>query len=140
MNVVLAVKATVDTGKIPSVDPATVSKGKEALAPILGNPMLWAGLIVFGLLALYLSSRTSRTVKLVALGILALLAVGWDSQRGVLTAAAGSKAAADQWLMTGLGIGGAWALLRGPSGRTAGPGGPQSAGRRGLFARVRRGR
>lgn len=138
MSMVLAVRATLDSGKIPGLPPATVDKGKEALAPVLGNPLLWVGLVVFVLLGLYLSGRTSRLVKLVALGIMALLLVGWDSQQGVLKAAAGSQAAADQWLLTGLAIGAAVALLRGPKGKTAAPGGSPSGGRRGFLKRGRR--
>lgn len=110
----LAAQHVITTPGLPKVDTTGL---KHGLAPILGNPLLWVGLFVFLLLGLYLSSRTSRTVKLVALGIMALLLVGWDSQQGVLKAAAGSQAAADQWLMTGLGIGAAVAILRGPKGR-----------------------
>lgn len=138
MNMVLAVRATLDSGKIPGLPPATVDKGKEALAPVLGNPLLWVGLFGLVLLGLYFSGRTSRVVKLVALGIMALLVIGWDSDRGVLTAAMGSKQGADNALMTVLAIGAAWALLRGPRGKVAAPGGSPVGGRRGFFRRGRR--
>jgi hypothetical protein len=131
----LAAQHVVNTPELPKVDTTGL---KHGLAPILGNPLLWVGLFVFLLLGLYLSGKTSRLVKLVALGIMALLVVGWDSQQGVLRAAAGSQAAADQWLLTGLAVGAAVALLRGPKGRTAVPGGSPSGGRRGFLKRGRR--
>lgn len=111
----LAVKATVDTDKLPGLPDGA----KDALAPILGTPLFWWGLFGLILLGLYLSGRTNRLTKLIALGAMALIVVGWDSQRGVLTAAMGSQDGANTALLVVLVVGGLWAVFRGPSGRTA---------------------
>lgn len=111
MGAILARTVTVPDG--PKVDTSGV---KAALAPLFSSTAWFWVLLGLVLLGLYLSPRTRRVTKLVALGIMAALVVGWDSDRHVLVAAVGPRNA-DTTLLVALAIGAAWALLRGPKDR-----------------------
>lgn len=80
--------------------------GKEFLAPIIGSrvfvlaAVLWAAVQIF--------KRVGGLGKLILLAGGVLLVVGWDTERGVLRAAAGSGG--DTLLMAGLVVGGILAV------------------------------
>lgn len=135
MSMILAATRTITTPDLPAVDTSGL---KAMLASIFATTAWFWVLLGLVLAALYLSTKTRRITKLIALGVGAILVIGWDSERHVLAAAMGTDA--DLALITAVVLLGAWAVWDGPKDRTAPPGGTPQGGRgRGIFGR-RRGR
>jgi uncharacterized protein YqgC (DUF456 family) len=101
MNLILAARTVINTPDPPSVDLTGI---KRALAPIVGSRLFVIGCAVA--LAVFIFQHSGKTVRLVLIGLAALLIVGWDTQTGTLTAAMGSKANADVAMLAGLVVGG----------------------------------
>jgi hypothetical protein len=105
MNMMLAVRATLDSDKLKS---EPVEKALQVVYWVLSHPAAWVALVV--LIGCFIFTRTGGFGKMVMLAAGALLVIGWDSQRGVTKAAFGGDA--DAALMTGLLVAGAFALFR----------------------------
>lgn len=92
----------------PSVSPDLVRQAKDFLLAIHVQSWLFPALLVGAWLFIW--SRVGGIGKLILLIPPALLVIGWDSERGVLKAAAGSQS--DSVMLTILFVGGLVAILK----------------------------